>query len=72
MFIVLVDGIYYLDVYVYKGSGSYKVDVKYGVIVGVYEDISINLVYIGNWSKVLNSSLLGGLYKVVNEVNVSM
>ena len=71
-FVASADGTYYLDVYAYKGSGSYKVDVKYGATAGVYEDTSTNLAYTGNWSKVSNSSSSGGSYKAVNEANASM
>jgi subtilisin family serine protease len=66
-FVAPSDGTYYLDVYAYKGSGSYTATVKYGVTAGVYEDTSTALNFNGNWKKVTSSAASGGAYKTVNE-----
>lgn len=71
-FVAPSNGTYYLDVYAYKGTGSYTASVKYGVTAGIYQDINSTLNFSGNWLKVANSSASGGSYKVVNESGASV
>jgi subtilisin family serine protease len=51
-------GVYYIDVYSFKGTGSYKLEV--GNFGGSYEDDSGNLSFDGAWKKYSNSLLSNG------------
>ncbi|MEH7402874.1 S8 family serine peptidase [Gottfriedia acidiceleris] len=66
------DGTYYLDVYGYKGSGSYTAKVKYGTAAGTYENTSKDLTYFGTWSTISTTSASGGSYAKVNEAGSSI
>jgi subtilisin family serine protease len=57
-------GFYYIDVYAYKGSGSYQL--KVGNFGGSYEDDSQTLSYMGPWSKVTNTQFSGGSASSLN------
>lgn len=70
-FVAPSDGTYYLDVYAYKGIGSYTANVKYGVTAGTYEDVNSDVSFNGNWQKVSTNSASGGSYKWVNESSAS-
>ncbi|MCP1126249.1 S8 family serine peptidase [Bacillus sp. 3103sda1] len=60
------DGTYYLDVYAYKGSGSYTAKASFGVTAGTYENTAKEIGYIGTWSTISNSNVSGGSYSSTN------
>lgn len=59
-------GKYYLDVYAYKGSGSYKATVKQGAAKGTYENTAKEIGYIGIWSTSSSSYASGKSYAQTN------
>jgi subtilisin family serine protease len=58
------EGMYYIDVYAYSGSGSYTLTAGNGA--GEYEDDSSSLIYEGSWSTVTNTAYSGGTAKTLN------
>ncbi|WP_051633461.1 S8 family serine peptidase [Bacillus sp. UNC41MFS5] len=65
-YIAPADGKYYLDVYAYKGTGTYTATVKAGVTVGTYENTAKEIGYIGNWSTFSNVNTSGGSFAGTN------
>jgi subtilisin family serine protease len=59
-------GTYYLDVYAYKGAGSYTVKVTFGATAGTYENTAKEIGYTGIWNKISNSNASGGSYASAN------
>ncbi|MDR4948818.1 S8 family serine peptidase [Neobacillus cucumis] len=57
-------GVYYVDVYAYKGTGSYKL--KVGNFGGTYEDDSKFISYNGAWKNIVNAQLSGGKANSLN------
>jgi subtilisin family serine protease len=57
-------GIYYADVYAYKGKGSYKLNI--GNFGGTYEDDSNALSYNGSWGTITNPQFSNGSAKSLN------
>ncbi|QIZ05623.1 S8 family serine peptidase [Priestia megaterium] len=62
------DGKYYLDVYAYKGAGSYTATLKTDPIAGAgtYENTAKQIGYTPSWSTVSNTSVSGGSYATTN------
>ncbi|PGV53326.1 hypothetical protein COD92_06960 [Bacillus sp. AFS037270] len=62
------DGKYYLDVYAYKGAGSYTATLKTDPIAGAgtYENTAKQIGYTPSWSTVSNTNASGGSYAVTN------
>lgn len=67
-YIAMEDGTYYLDVYAYKGSGSYTAKALFGATAGTYENTSKEIGYIGTWGNISNSNTSGGSYASTNTV----
>jgi subtilisin family serine protease len=65
-YVAQADGTYYLDVYAYKGSGSYTVKAAFGTKAGTYENTAIEIGYFGTWSKISSTSSSGGNYALTN------
>jgi hypothetical protein len=57
-------GVYYIDVFSFKGTGSYKLSV--GNFGGSYEDDSSKLSFDGSWKKYTNSLLSNGSARSLN------
>lgn len=64
---VTTSGTYYVNVYAYKGSGSYTLTVKTDNQIGGYEESSPSLVFIGPWSTLNDSAFSGRSAKQINE-----
>ncbi|WP_066255986.1 S8 family serine peptidase [Neobacillus drentensis] len=65
-------GIYFVDVYAYKGAGDYKLFT--GNFGGTYEDDSNSMTFLGGWTPVFNPKHSGNTANTLNsmgEVNFS-
>ncbi|NOU82897.1 S8 family serine peptidase [Paenibacillus sp. LMG 31459] len=65
-FTVNESGTYYLDVYAYKGSGSYTLGVATDNLAGSYEDTSSPLIFTGPWAQVSSSAYSGTIATQIN------
>ncbi|WP_160724101.1 S8 family serine peptidase [Bacillus sp. USDA818B3_A] len=61
-------GKFYLDVYAYKGAGSYTATVKTDPVAGAgtYENTAKQIGYTPSWSTVSNTNVSGGSYASTN------
>ncbi|WP_129727589.1 S8 family serine peptidase [Ectobacillus funiculus] len=59
-------GTYYVDVYAYKGAGSYTATVKQGATAGTYENNAKEIGYIGSWSTLSAADASGGSFVRTN------
>ncbi|SET60759.1 S8 family serine peptidase [Paenibacillus sp. NFR01] len=64
---VTKSGTYYLDVYAFKGSGSYTLSMATGNLTGRYEDTSDSLVFTGPWAALSGSAYSGSTAKQIDE-----
>lgn len=65
-YIAPADGTYYLDVYAYKGSGSYTATVKAGATAGTYENTAKEIGYLPAWGTSSNTNVSGGSFAFTN------
>jgi subtilisin family serine protease len=62
-YLVKKTGTYYLNVYAFAGSGSYKLRLQHGNTSGIYEENSNAVTLVGEWGSVTDSKLSGGSSK---------
>lgn len=65
-------GTYYINVYAFKGTGSYTLTMKKGLTKGTYEDNSGILPKDDKWKKVSAASSSGGSYTTANSSGSSV
>jgi len=63
-----VDGVYYLDVWAFAGSGSYTLYAFWGNGPGLYEESNEAIRYTGPWDTVYDPSFSGGQAKTADRM----